>query len=379
MSLEKQLGSLRQQIDEIDAELVSLLKKRTQVTKNIGKLKSENALPVYVPEREKVLISARREQAEKIGVSPDLVEDILRRMMRDSYHSQHAKYACINPKVSKIVVIGGDGALGKVFVSLFKNSGYPVTVLEKEDWPKADTILQDADLVIVSVPINSTIEVIRALPKLNKDCILADVTSIKSQPLEAMLDVHEGPVLGLHPMFGPDAPGMIKQVVVVCEGRFPASYSWVLEQMQLWGAYLYHSSSEEHDHAMAYIQVMRHFSTFVYGQHLEQENPSLNELIAFSSPIYRLELAMVGRLFAQSPELYADIIFSNKDSILLLKRFSQRFEQAIKLLENGDKAGFVQQFDQAAAWFGDYAQICLSDSKKMLLKADDSHLLRKIE
>jgi chorismate mutase/prephenate dehydrogenase len=124
---------------------------------------------------------------------------------------------------------------------------------------------------------------------------------------------------------------------------------------------------------------MRHFSTFVYGQHLQQENPLLKELIAFSSPIYRLELAMVGRLFAQAPELYADIIFSNQDSIPLLQRFSARFAQAIELVQQGDKSAFIEQFNQAAQWFGDYAQLCLSDSKKMLLKADDSHLLRKVD
>jgi chorismate mutase/prephenate dehydrogenase len=209
--------------------------------------------------------------------------------------------------------------------------------------------------------------------------LLADVTSIKQAPLDAMLAIHNGPVVGLHPMFGPDAPGMIKQVVVVCEGRGASHYQWLLEQMRLWGGSLYHSSASDHDHAMAYIQVMRHFSTFVYGQHLQQEDPRLKELISFSSPIYRLELAMVGRLFAQAPELYADIIFSNEDSIALLKRFCGRFETAINLLETGDKTAFVKQFNETALWFGDYAQMCLSDSKKMLLKADDSHLLRKME
>ncbi|MBT1449942.1 bifunctional chorismate mutase/prephenate dehydrogenase [Glaciecola sp. XM2] len=375
-SFEQQLADLRAQIDEADSELVDLLRKRTEITKQIGQLKSEHALPIYVPEREKVLIEARRKQAAAAGVSEDLVEDILRRMMRDSYHSQHAKYACINPDVKKIVVIGGKGALGSVLVGLFEQSGYPVYALDKEDWADASAHLHDADLVIIAVPINLTCEIISQLPKLKDDCILADVTSIKGAPLAAMLEAHAGPVLGLHPMFGPDAPGMIKQVVVVCEGRGAQQYQWLLDQMELWGGSLYHSSAQEHDHAMAYIQVMRHFSTFVYGKHLQQENPKLQDLIAFSSPIYRLELAMVGRLFAQSGQLYADIIFSNKESISLLKSFSARFAEAITLLEKGDKSAFIGQFEEAAEWFGDYATLCLTDSKKMLLKADDSHLLR---
>ena len=378
-SLEQQLASLRQDIDEVDSELVNLLKKRGAITKRIGELKSEHAQPIYVPEREKALIEARRNQAESLGVSPDLVEDILRRMMRDSYHSQHAKYACVNPSINQVVVVGGEGALGKVFVKLFAQSGYSVDVLEKSDWQNRAQLLKDADLVVMAVPIALTCDIIAQLPPLKPSCLLVDVTSIKQEPLDAMLKAHAGPVVGLHPMFGPDAPGMIKQVVVVCQGREPDNYEWLLAQMRLWGASLYHSSAQEHDHAMAYIQVMRHFSTFVYGQHLQQENPKLNELIAFSSPIYRLELAMVGRLFAQAPELYAEIIFSNQDSVALLKRFSSRFERAIELLEVGDKSQFISQFDEAAKWFGDYSQMCLVDSKKMLLKADDSHLLRKIE
>lgn len=377
-AFDQKLTALREQIDAVDSDLVALLQRRAEVTKQIGQLKSEHALPIYVPEREKALIKARRKEAEDAGVSADLIEDILRRMMRDSYHSQHAKYACINPNINKVVIVGGAGALGSVFRRLFEQSQYQVTVLEKDGWQRAEEILSDADVVIIAVPINITCDVISQLPRLKRDCILADVTSIKSAPLGAMMAAHTGPVLGLHPMFGPDAPGMIKQVVVVCEGRDSDAYAWLLAQMELWGAALYRSSADSHDHAMAYIQVMRHFSTFVYGQHLQQENPELKELIAFSSPIYRLELAMVGRLFAQAPELYADIIFSNQESVELLKGFSRRFEQAIKLLEQGNKQAFIDQFQEAAEWFGDYAQLCLSDSKKMLLKADDSHLLRPI-
>lgn len=50
---------------------------------------------------------------------------------------------------------------------------------------------------------------------------------------------------------------------------------------------------------MAFIQALRHFATFAYGLHLAEENVQLEQLLALSSPIYRLELAMVGRLFAQ--------------------------------------------------------------------------------
>ncbi|WP_412971262.1 bifunctional chorismate mutase/prephenate dehydrogenase [Glaciecola sp. MF2-115] len=371
------LSKLRHRIDDVDSQLIQLLKLRNELTGKVGEVKTLTGMPIYVPSRESEMIAARREQAESIGLSPDLAEDVLRRVIRDSYRTQHSNYRCINPDINKVVIIGGGGALGKLFVRLFEQSEYAVTSLEKDDWAEAEEIFKDADLVIVAVPIKLTISVIEKLSNLPKHCILTDITSVKNEPLEAMLKVHSGPVVGLHPMFGPDSPGMIKQVVVVCHGREPDKYEWLLEQMRTWGAVLHESSSSEHDSAMAFIQVMRHFSTFVYGQHLKEEDPNLSSLLMFSSPIYRLELAMVGRLFAQEPSLYADIIFNNEESLALLKRFHERFGEALQLVEDVDKASFVKQFNDTKKWFGDYAQQCLVDSKQLLLKADDSQLLRK--
>jgi chorismate mutase/prephenate dehydrogenase len=374
---DKALAGLRARIDDVDSQLIQLLKLRNELTGKVGEVKSQTGMPIYVPSRESQMIAARREQASAIGLSPDLAEDVLRRVIRESYRSQHSNYRCFNPAINKIVIVGGNGALGKVFVKLFEQSDYKVTSLEKDDWAQAEEIFNGADLVIVAVPIKLTVSVIERLSALPKHCILADITSVKNEPLQAMLKVHEGPVVGLHPMFGPDTPGMIKQVVVVCNGREPDKYEWLLEQMRIWGAVLHESSSQEHDSAMAFIQVMRHFSTFVYGQHLKEEDPSLGSLLMFSSPIYRLELAMVGRLFAQAPALYADIIFNNAESLALLKRFHGRFGKALELVENVDKASFITQFNETKEWFGDYAEQCLMDSKQLLLKADDSQLLRK--
>ena len=48
----------------------------------------------------------------------------------------------------KVVVIGGRGQLGHIFVDLFQRSQYDVEVLEENDWPNSDTILADAGIVI---------------------------------------------------------------------------------------------------------------------------------------------------------------------------------------------------------------------------------------
>lgn len=371
----EELDALRRQIDELDSELVSILAKRANLTRQVGQYKSQTGLPIYVPSREAELLAKRRLEAEQLGVSPALVEDLLRRIMRESYQTQNNEYLCTAPQLGKVVVIGGAGSLGRLFVAMFRRSGYQVEVLETEDWPNADSILAGAGMVMVAVPIKHTEAVIQRLTQLPEECVLVDITSTKRAPLAAMLAAHKGPVVGLHPMFGPDVASLVKQVVVVCDGQGQAQYQWLLEQIRIWGAVLHQSDAQQHDDAMAFIQVMRHFCSFVYGAHLAGEDPDLEKLVMFSSPIYRLELAMVGRLFAQDPQLYADIIFDNSDSIELLKRFQVRFAEAMQLLNNRDKAGFIQQFNSISDWFGDYAGQCLQDSKKLLLKADDDRSL----
>ncbi|RKZ99544.1 MAG: bifunctional chorismate mutase/prephenate dehydrogenase, partial [Gammaproteobacteria bacterium] len=212
-----------------------------------------------------------------------------------------------------------------------------------------------------------TVDAIEQLSDLPKDCLLADVTSIKQLPVEAMLKNHAGPVVGLHPMFGPDVKDFKDQTVIVCDGRNEADYGWLVEQINTWQAKTFKISAKQHDSAMAMVQVMRHFSTVAYGYHLMQEDTNIGEIIKLSSPIYRLELAMVGRLFAQDPELYTEIIFSNLSNAKAMRRFLRRFEELLEIMESGDKEAFVKVFDQIAHWFGDYAEQFLKESSQMLV------------
>ncbi|WP_448211358.1 bifunctional chorismate mutase/prephenate dehydrogenase [Colwellia sp. MEBiC06753] len=370
--ISKALANYRQEIDALDSELVELLAKRRQITRKIGALKSEVGMPIYAPDREAALLKERREQASERGVNPKLIEDILRRMMQDSYSSQdESGYRCVNPDAKDIVVVGGQGQLGAIFVDLFKRSGYQVHIIEKDDWALSQQVLAKASLVIVAVPIRYTALVIQQLTRLPEHCILADVTSIKESPLYEMMKVHSGPVVGLHPMFGPDVSGLIKQTIITCEGRGAEHYQWLLEQFKVWGASIYPVSAFEHDKAMAMVQVMRHFSTIAYGYHLMTEGANLQQLVDLSSPIYRLELIMVGRLFAQDPVLYSDIIFANSDNVAMMKRFAYRFLELLEDVEMGDKTAFVAMFNQVSDWFGDYAELFLEESKLMLQKANE--------
>lgn len=368
-----ELNELRDKIDAVDKQILDLLAQRLSLVEKVGEVKSEHGLPIYAPDREAAMLASRREEAEKKGVPPQLIEDILRRTMRESYASEKdSGFKCLNPELRSVVIVGGNGQLGGLFGRMFKLSGYDVKVLGSKDWDKADEMLMDAGLVVVTVPIHLTQGVIEKLGKLPKDCILCDLTSIKSKPLKGMLNVHQGPVVGLHPMFGPDVPSLAKQVIVYCDGRGEEHYQWLLKQFSIWGASLCQIDASEHDHGMTLIQALRHFTSFAYGLHLSRENPNIDKLLKLSSPIYRLELAMVGRLFGQDPNLYGDIILSSDENIEMIKRFHQCFGEALKVLDGKDKQAFVTSFNKVSEWFGDYSQQFMHESQNLLKQANDS-------
>ncbi|MGL4223951.1 MAG: bifunctional chorismate mutase/prephenate dehydrogenase [Vibrio sp.] len=371
MALE--LDQLREQIDQVDRQMVELLARRLALVEQVGEVKSRAGLPIYAPDREAAMLASRRAEAQSKGVPPQLIEDILRRTMRESYASEKdAGFKCLNTKLRSVVIIGGHGQLGRLFGRMFKLSGYQVKVLGSQDWHKADQLLHDAGLVMVTVPIHLTLGVIGKLGQLPADCILCDLTSIKVKPLAAMLQVHAGPVVGLHPMFGPDVPSLAKQVVVHCDGRGAEHYQWLLQQLAIWGASLCPIDAAEHDQGMTLIQALRHFTSFAYGLHLRKENPNLAQLLKLSSPIYRLELAMVGRLFGQDPHLYGDIILSSADNIAMIQRFQRSLSEAVELVSMGDKASFVEQFARVSQWFGDYSQQFMHESQHLLKQANDT-------
>lgn len=370
----ERLAELRAQIDSLDEELLQLLAKRLDVVHKIGEVKQQHGLPIYVPQRESEMLQKKREAATKLGLSPNLIEDILRRIMRESYVSENQfGFKTVNPQIRKIVIVGGRGKLGSLFGRYLTGSGYNVVSLEQNDWPQAAKILQDADVVIVSVPIANTLEVIAQLkPYLTENMLLADLTSVKRAPLEKMLEVHHGAVVGLHPMFGPDVASMAKQIIACCDGRFSERYQWLLQQIQMWGVKIYHVDATEHDHHMTYIQALRHFSTFVYGLYLSQQPVDLDKLLALSSPIYRLELAMVGRLFAQDAALYADIIADKPENLAVIEHLKNSYETGFAFFKNKDKVGFIAQFNQIRDWFGEYSEQFLQESHQLLQQASDA-------
>ena len=368
--VKQKLEKLRQELDHIDNDIVLLLAKRQAEVDRIVALKKAHNIPVYHPAREENLISHRRSQGIKSGLDPDYIEELYRRILRQSRVEQTAQMAQRGIRAgASILIVGGLGSMGNYFCQWFAKAGYNVRILDQNDWPDVDKLCHGIELAIVSVPIETTNAVINKLgPHLPKNCVLTDVTSIKEKPLNAMLDVHDGPVIGLHPLFGPTTTTMDKQIIVVTPGRDLSACQWLIDQFSVWGSIILQVSAEEHDDVMSIVQSLRHFATFTFGQFLCRKHIDLSRSLEFSSPIYRLELGMVGRLFAQDPSLYSEIIFASAKRRSLLKEYLSSLSENLAMLDKGDKELFKKEFRKIAQWFGPFSEQAMRESTYLIDK-----------
>lgn len=72
------LSTVRQNIDEIDEQLIRLLAKRFEITHQVGLYKKEHNVPPVDPEREARQLARIEKLAQDAGLSPDFAKAILR-------------------------------------------------------------------------------------------------------------------------------------------------------------------------------------------------------------------------------------------------------------------------------------------------------------
>jgi len=364
----------REAIDKIDAELLDLLARRARIVGEVADRKHALGIPVYVPEREAEKSDRFRARAVDLGLDGEWAEDFLRMIMAASRQtqSQAGRFPSATPEPRTVLIVGGAGRMGRLYGQMLSASGHQVRILDREDWSQVDEQVCGVDMVLVTVPIDQTEAVIGRLAEhLPIDAVLADLTSHKTGPVEAMLAAHSGPVVGLHPMHGPDVAGLSRQLMIYCPGRDVEQANWFLDQVRLWGMRVQQSTALEHDRAMDLVQGLRHFLAFLHGSFMRHHRLAPERVLECSSPVYRAELMMTGRIFAQDPALYADIVFGSEERRRLLLDFLSHHQRLADLVASGDRGGFIREFESIRGFFGDFADTALEESGYLIGRLSD--------
>jgi chorismate mutase/prephenate dehydrogenase len=364
----KDLSTLRAELADKDTELVRLMAERMRLIRDVAEYKAEKGLPSFDREREGALLETLLTRATEAGLSHDLVRDVFTSMFAASRLEQR-RFLQTRAERFSIGIIGGTQGMGAFMARVFGAAGYEVETTGLDAGRSAVEVAASNDVVVLSVPIASTVEVARQVgPHVRPGACLVDVTSIKRQPLAAMLEhtPETVDVVGSHPMFGPHGIDFDRQKVVLCRGRGEAGFARIKRLYETFGAETIEATAEEHDAQMALIQVLVHEKTMVLGSVLERLKADLGRSLQFASPIYRTELAMIGRIFSQRAELYADILTANDEALRLSSVFEQEAGHFARAVAMSDRDAIIARFRQVSIFMRDFATWAKTQSDAIL-------------
>jgi prephenate dehydrogenase len=256
-----------------------------------------------------------------------------------------------NMKDIQIVIIGGTGGMGRLFADLFHQEGYTVHVSGRTQGMDIPTMAKTCQVVIVSVPIEITVEIIGKIgPLMNKDALLMDLTSFKTEPVQAMLQSSPSEIIGLHPLFGPGVASVAGHTIVLCPARTHGWLPWLREIFKKRNATIIETTPERHDDMMALVQALNHLNSITMGMILQEWGEDLTALQSFATPIFTTKLDIIREIFTNNPRLYADIITLNPHIGKILDLYGRTLSEVATMIKTKDAGGLTELMEQKSLW-----------------------------
>ncbi len=369
-SVPKALKPLRNEIDTIDHQIIALLEKRNAVVEAVAAVKRRTGFGIRDFTRERELLKDRGIKAESVGLRKEVIESLFRVILWASRDKQASLNAEVPLDIEKktIAVIGGHGGIGSLMATMFQGFGHDVLISDLETEISNIEAASQADVVVVSVPIEATIRVIEEIgPHCRDDALLMDVTSTKTNPVIAMCEHATCSVIGTHPLFGPNVHSLQGQrIALVCGRDEHGWYPWLKSTLHARGLCTLDTTAQEHDEAMSIVQVLTHQTTELLGRTIQQLDVDIDSTLKFTSPIYLIDMLMAARHFAQSADLYASIQMNNPATKRVLDCLQATGEELREVVESKDRKRFKEIFEEVHEHFGDFSEQALEQSSFLI-------------
>ncbi len=257
--------------------------------------------------------------------------------------------------------------MGRWFERFFSQSGHKVLISGRKTELTYNDLAKNCDVVILSTPLDAAVRISKEIgPVLSREQLLMDFCSLKESILKSMLSFTSAEVIGTHPLFGPFTDSLKGQNIIVCPGRGTDRLKWLENEFREGEAVVTRMDPVTHDRHMAVVQGLTHFLTISMGKTLQKMNMSPDEALLSSTPIFRINLDLIARLFGQDLDLYASLINKNRHTKEALKTFLSAMDEVKESLlsdRNEDKISFLEDIK---TFLGDYCQTGLEESNKIL-------------
>ena len=282
----------------------------------------------------------------------------------------------------KIGIIGGTRGLGKTIAWYLKDFNFDVTITGRDaivgnqvskelgiKYSKNNKkIVQNSDIVIVSVPISSAESVIEELaPFMKKGSLMMDVTSVKEGPSKKMQECLNDGVefIPTHPVFGPRTTVLKGQIIVLTPLKKGKWYPRVYKFLEDLGMRIVETSPEHHDDMMGVVQVLTHFSYISTASAIERLKIDIKDTENYESPIYNLMIDTIARIVSQNPYLTYSIQHENKKGEKIRQALFDSMAELKDALTKEDEDEFIDIALKATKHMGDI-QAALGRSDKAI-------------
>jgi chorismate mutase/prephenate dehydrogenase len=345
------LDDLRRRINELDLQILELVGKRQETSREVARAKRATGQATRDYNREREVLLAAREAARRYGIAPQLAENILRLLIRSSLTTQEQASVQAQGTGSgrSALVIGGAGKMGRWFADFMASQGFAVEIADPSGAPAGFAHIADwrdsplhQDFIVIATPLGLTDKILRELAMRRPKGIIFDVGSLKS-PLRAGLNAlrsHGCRVTSLHPMFGPDTELLSgRHVIFVEAGSTEATQaardlfaSTMVEQVVM--------SLDDHDRLIAYVLGLSHALNIAFFTALADSGEAAPRLAKLSSTTFDSQLDVASKVAQESPELYYEIQSLNDYGAESLEALSQAVERLRSAVISQDFAAF---------------------------------------
>ncbi len=223
-------------------------------------------------------------------------------------------------KINNILIIGHKGAMGNYFFNKFKSiKNIEVRGIDRPlDGSKIRANSRDINMVLFCIPVQAMEEVIpQVVCHLRPNTIIVDICSVKVIPMKTMLRHYPGPVIGTHPLFGPNPDPDFPLKIAMVRGRGEVEFNMVKEFFNSLGFLTFDCSAREHDQAMAFIQGLNFVTTLSYVAAVSEDET----LVKFITPSFERRLKAAKKMITQDAYLFQTLFETNPYSHNAVKRF----------------------------------------------------------
>lgn len=224
--------------------------------------------------------------------------------------------------------------------------------------PSALLAVSGADIVLIAVPVSATEATFKAIKHLvTPQMLVMDVGSTKRDVVDAArraLRDQVGSFVPAHPIAGKEVAGVEhadpdlysgKQIILTPIERTHATQ--VQQAIDVWsalGCSVLKMTPESHDAAFAAVSHLPHLISFALMNAITGQNGG-KDFLSLAGPGFR----DFTRIAASDPQVWRDILISNREELLTQSRLFQRNLQALELMiSNGNAEALEELIGQAS-------------------------------